>query len=181
MDEITALLRRDPERALSKMLTAYTGLVYRAAAAVLGDNAREEVEECVNDAFLVVYKNRATLDFSRGSVKAYLCVTVRNLAIDHLKKRGRAKIVPLDEYAPSPERTEATALANIEGDALVERILALGEPDSTIIVCRYYFNMRTKQIAKKVGLKENTVDQRLRRALSKLRTTIEKGGVSHAE
>ncbi len=180
MDEITVLLRRDPERALSRMLTAYTGLVYRAAAAVLGNSAREEIEECVNDAFLAVYKNRGTLDFSRGSAKAYLCVTARNLAIDRLKKRSRAKIVPLDACALPGEETENVALANIEGDALVERILSLGEPDCTILICRYYFDMRTKQIARKVGLKENTVDQRLRRALVKLRNT-EKGGLGHAE
>lgn len=180
MDEITALLRRDPERALSKMLAAYTGLVYHAAAAVLGNSAREELEECVSDAFLAVYKNRDTLDFSNGSAKAYLCATARNLAINRLHQRNRAKIVPLDAYARSSEETEATALANLEGDALVERILALGEPDSTILICRYYFDMRTKQIAKKVGLKENTVDQRLRRALKKLQTVM-KGGLNHAE
>jgi len=63
---------------------------------------------------------------------------------------------------------------------LVEQILALGEPDSTILTCRFYFGMRTKEIAALVKLKENTVDQRLRRALQKLRS-LEKGGSFYAE
>ena len=180
MDEITALLRRDPERALSKMLAAYTGLVYHAAAAVLGSSAREELEECVSDAFLAVYKNRDTLDFSKGSAKAYLCATARNLAIDRLRKKVRTTVVPLDEFSAASEQTEQLALDRIESGALVNQILSLGEPDSTILICRYYFGMPTKQIAKQVSLKENTIDQRLRRALKKLRDT-EKGAQFYAK
>ena len=179
MDAITDLLLRDPEEALRRMLGAYTGLVYRAAGAVLGRQAREEIEECVSDAFLAVYRRRNALDFSKGSVKAYLCATARNLAVDRLNQRVRATAEPLDESAPAPERTDAAALANLEKRELIRRVQALGEPDSTIIICRYYFNMRTKEIAQKVGLKENAVDQRLRRALAKLRQS-EEGGSLHA-
>jgi len=180
MDAMSDLLLRDPERALNKMLKAYTGLVYNAAAAVLGKGAREEIEECVSDAFLSVYRRREALDFREGSIKAYLCAAARNMAIDRLKKRGKAETEPLDETLPSGERTDTAALAGIEKDELVRRVRALGEPDSTIVICRFYFGMRTKEIAKKVGMKENTVDQRLRRALKKLRN-IEEGGRTDAE
>lgn len=175
MDAITDLLLHNPEQALSQMLGAYTGLVYHAASAVLGRQAREEIEECVSDTFLAVYQRRNALDFSKGSVKAYLCATARNLAIDRLNQRARSAAEPLDEFAASPEQTDAAALANLEKSELVRRVKSLGEPDSTILICRYYFNMRTKEIAKKVGLKENAVDQRLRRALIKLKQP-EKGG-----
>lgn len=180
MDDITTLLRRDPERALEKMLSAYAGLVYSAAAAILGRQAKEEVEECVSDAFLAIYHNRKSLDFSAGSVKAYLCVTARNLAIDRLKRRQRNNVVPLDDFQPALERTEASAIAHIESDALIEGVLSLGEPDSTIVIGRYYFGMRSREIAQRLGMKENTVDQRLRRALKKLRGA-QKGELYHAE
>lgn len=166
MDAITDLLLHNPEQALSQMLSAYTGLVYHAASAVLGRQSREEIEECVSDAFL---------DFSKGSVKAYLCATARNLAIDRLNRRVRSAAEPLDEFAASPEQTDSAALANLEKSELIRRVKSLGEPDSTILICRYYFNMRTKEIAQRVGLKENAVDQRLRRALIKLKQP-KKGG-----
>ena len=67
MDAVTELLRRDPERALSQILSAYSGLVYHVAAAILGRASHEEIEECVSDAFLAVYNNRDHLDFSQGS------------------------------------------------------------------------------------------------------------------
>jgi len=149
--------------------------VYHAASAVLGRQSREEIEECVSDAFLAVYQRRNALDFSKGSVKAYLCATARNLAIDRLNRRVRSAAEPLDEFAASPEQTDSAALANLEKSELIRRVKSLGEPDSTILICRYYFNMRTREIAQRVGLKENAVDQRLRRALIKLKQP-EKGG-----
>ena len=175
MDAVTDLLRRDPERALDQMLRAYTGLVYHAAAAVLGRSSHEEIEECVSDAFLVIYKSRDRLDFSQGSVKAYLCATARNLAVNRLRKQAGAKVVSLDEAIPSNEETESAAIRNLEADELINSVLALGEPDSKIILYRYYFDLPSKQIASLLGLKQNTIDQRMRRALAKL-NRLSKGG-----
>ena len=159
------------------MLSAYTGLVYHAAAAVLGRSSHEEIEECVSDAFLVIYKSRERLDFSQGSVKAYLCATARNLAINRLKRREGAQEVPLDELAQSSEETESSALQKLEAEELITAVLSLGEPDSKIILYRYYFNLPSKQIAKLLGIQPNTIDQRLHRALSKL-NRLTKGGSS---
>ena len=180
MDAVTDLLRRDPERALSQMLSAYTGLVYHAAAAVLGRTNHEEIEECVSDAFLVIYKSRERLDFSQGSVKAYLCATARNLAINRLKRREGAQEVPLDELAQSSEETESSALQKLEAEELITAVLSLGEPDSKIILYRYYFDLPSKEIAKLLGIQPNTIDQRLRRALAKL-NRLSKGGTLYDE
>ena len=180
MDDVTMLLKSEPERALDQMLRAYTGLVYHAAAAILGRNYHEEIEECVSDAFLAVYNNRDRLDFSQGSVKAYLCATARNLAIDRLKKLAKTNVVSLDPSMSADERTDALALTHMEGEDLVQHILELGEPDSSMITCRYYFGLSTKEIAKLLGIRENTVDQRMRRALKKLKRLSE-GGLTHAK
>ena len=180
MDSVSELLRHDPERALDQMLSAYSGLLYHAAAAVLGRNSREEIEECVSDAFIAVYNNRTRLDFSQGSLKAYLCATARNLAIDRLRRQSRARVVELDCNAPADEFTERTALGRIDNELLLQSVLSLGEPDSKIIICRYYFGMHTKEIAKLVKMKENAVDQRLRRALKKLKR-ISEGGLANAK
>jgi len=157
------------------MLRAYTGLVYHAAAAVLGRSSHEEIEECVSDAFLVIYKSRDRVDFSQGSVKAYLCATARNLAVNRLRKQAGAKVVSLDEAIPSNEETESAAIRNLEADELINSVLALGEPDSKIVLYRYYFDLPSKQIASLLGLKQNTIDQRMRRALAKL-NRLSKGG-----
>ena len=68
----------------------------------------------------------------------------------------------------------------MERETLIDGILALGEPDSRILLCRYYLNMRTAEIAVLLGMRENSVDQRARRALKKLAIQM-KGADSNAE
>ena len=180
MDAETDLLRRDPERALDQMLRAYSGLVYHAAAAVLGRSSHEEIEECVSDAFLIIYKSRDRLDFSQGSVKAYLCATARNLAINRLKKHASAKEISLDDQTLALQETETEAIRNLETEELIGAVLSLGEPDSKIILYRYFFDLSSKEIAQLLGIKQNTIDQRLRRALGKL-NRLTKGGILYDE
>lgn len=84
-------------------------------------------------------------------------------------------MVSLDEAIPSNEGTESAAIRNLEADELINSVLALGEPDSKIILYRYYFDLPSKQIASLLGLKQNTIDQRMRRALAKL-NRLSKGG-----
>ena len=54
----------------------------------------------------------------------------------------------------------------------METVRALGEPDSEIILRRYYFGQTSKEIGAALGMKPNTVDQRLSRALKKLREVL---------
>ena len=82
------------------------------------------------------------------------------------------------EVFPSAEEL---ALSHAERDAIIEGILALGDPDARILICRYYLCMRTSEIAQLTGLKENTVDQRARRALKKLSAQLDEGGIRNAE
>ena len=63
---------------------------------------------------------------------------------------------------------------------MINAVLALGEPDSKIILYRYYFNLPSKEIAKLLGIQPNTIDQRLRRALAKL-NRLSKGGILYDE
>ena len=177
-DDIQAMLREDSERALSKMLTAYGGLVFSVAQGILSTAPREELEECVSDAFLYIFENRQRLDFTKGSVKAYLCAAVRNRAYDRLRELQRRQRLQekVDAVLPTPvPSAEELALLRVDRERLISAILALGEPDSTILICRYYLALKSSEIAKRTGLKPNTVDQRAGRALKKLARSFRKG------
>jgi len=60
-------------------------------------------------------------------------------------------------------------------ETLINEIKALGEPDSEIIIRKYYFGQSTRLIARALKLKENTVDKKVSRGLQKLRQSL--GGV----
>ena len=59
---------------------------------------------------------------------------------------------------------------------LLQAIRSLGEPDEKILIWKFYYGYPTKMIASALGLKENTVDQKVRRGLEKLRKALEGGG-----
>ena len=180
---MTDLLQKDPDRALSEMISAYGGLVSAVIRGILPTSSQDEIEECVSDTFLYVFEHRHRLDFSKGSVKAYLCSAAKNRAYDILReaKRRQSTKDKFDSFAPSltVPSAEESVLANTDRDALIAAILSLGEPDARILICRYYFNMKSAEIAAIVGLKQNTVDQRAGRALKKLAYRFRKGE-SHA-
>ena len=55
---------------------------------------------------------------------------------------------------------------------LVEAIKSLGEPDSEIIVRKFYFGESSKQISERLAMTVSAIDTRASRALKKLRTRI---------
>ena len=65
-----------------------------------------------------------------------------------------------------------------ERKILLDAVLALGDPDAKIVILKYYFGYPTKKIAEIFGLKENTVDQKVRCSLAKVKTILE-GGAFH--
>ena len=58
---------------------------------------------------------------------------------------------------------------------MLDAVLALGDPDAKIVILKYYFGYSTKKIAEIFGLKENTVDQKVRRSLAKVKAILEGG------
>lgn len=159
------------EKLFAALIDRYAGLVYAAARGVLAAFPAEEAEDCALDVFTYLFERRDALDFTTPKIKGYLAKCAKSFAFDRVKKLRREAAIPIDSAASSPQSeksAESVALSREEQRRLVECIQALGEPDATLIMRRYYFCESTKVIAKETGLKENTIDQRVRRARIKL-------------
>ncbi len=63
-----------------------------------------------------------------------------------------------------------------EGAGLQEALDALGEPDRTIVVLRYYEEEKLEDIGRILEMKVNTVKSRLYRAMEKLKQSMEREG-----
>ena len=61
---------------------------------------------------------------------------------------------------------------------MLEKTDELGEPDSTIIIQKYFFGRSSKEIARIVGMSPAAVRVRLSRALKRLRRALEELGVT---
>ena len=182
MERWILLLRSDPDLGIRTLLEEHGGLLYYAVRGVLNGFPDDDVEGCVTDVLVYVYRNRERLRFGEEGWKSYLVKTARHVALDKLRRTERLP-EPVADPAweqTAPERSaEEEALSKVERDELIGRIRDLGEPDSTILLSKYYLGLKASEIAALVGMKENTVIQRTGRALKRLAAEM-KGGYAHA-
>ncbi len=153
----------------------YIAFVYTIVYGKLSNaGGRQDVEECVSDVFCEVYRTRSAIDPDKGSLKAYLAVLSKRTAIDRYRKlQSNAGDEIYDEFdfeqIASHMDTEKDVIDGETGDRLIRGIKALGEPDSEIMIRKYYFGQSSKTISKALGIKENTVNKKVSRALIKLK------------
>ncbi len=179
--EIYSLIMEHPEKGIEVIMNSYTAFVYTIVHGKLhGICKKQDIEECVSDVFYEIYRTRYNICLEKGSIKAYLAVIAKRKAIDVFRKhRKNTEDMSIDEgifdWITSDEDVEKLVFTNEVNDILIDVIKALGEPDSQIIIHKYYFGQSTKIISKLLGIKENTIDKKVSRALTKLRNAL--GGV----
>jgi len=173
-EEIITLFWSRDEAAISEFEKKYRALCLKLARDITGCD--EAAEECLNDLDLRLWN---TIPPSHPqSLKSYACRIVRNLALNCLERERAGKragiLVELDECAasvPEEETGEITALIN-------EFLGTLPERDAMIFVRRYFYSESVREIAARLGVKENQVSKILHRLRKVLREHLEKGGIS---
>ena len=171
------LIKRSPEAGMEQLIKKYGALVYfvirgRLSGAVFDD---ADIEDCAADTLAEFWSKRESVDLSKGSIKAYLCVIARRNAADVLKKYYRDRRIPIEDVPESELSRADTRPDAAERLALIEAVEALGKPDSELIVRKYYLGQSSKEIAAALGLSVSNVDTRTHRALEKLRKMLEEG------
>jgi len=182
-DEIIKNLIEHPEKGLEILMNTYIGLVYTIVYSKISCTCqKEDIEECTSDIFYEIYKTRSLINLEKGSIKSYLSVIAKRKAIDMFRKSKNEynKNISIDDMdydsiAAKDTNIDTVAIDNETRNILIKEIRALGEPDSEIIIRKYYFGQSTKLIAKDLKLKENTVDKKVSRGLQKLKQSL--GGV----
>lgn len=167
-----------------KLFDEYYNYVYTVVYGRIGGSvSREDVEECVSDIFAEFF---FTLDQNNkydGELKGFISTVAKRRAIDryrivspHIKR-----LMPLDDDIDRPDpdgSIELEAENNEKQRIILEKIEALGEPDASIIVQKYYFNKNSREIAESLSMKTSAVRMRCSRALKKLKVALIESGIS---
>ncbi|MCL2281561.1 MAG: sigma-70 family RNA polymerase sigma factor [Dehalococcoidia bacterium] len=156
----------------------YMAFVYTIAYGKLSSVCdKQDIEECVSDIFYEIYRTRNNIDLEKGSLKSYIAVLSKHKAIDVFRKHQKsiAHLCTNErdyDLVASDTDVEKDVIDNEASEHLIREIKALGEPDSQIMIRKYYFGQNTKTISKALGIKENTVDKKVSRALVKLEQAL---------
>ena len=136
------------------------------------------IVECVGDVFADIYIYYDSSKQLGGDVSGFVGTVARRKAADHFAKltRRTPETVSADEENTSdikaPDDTEKIVEDKEIHRALLNCIDLLGEPDSTIIIQKYFFMRSAKEISEYVSLTPEAVRARLSRALKKLRKEL---------
>lgn len=186
--EYRRLLQASPLKAQRALFDEYFCYVYAIVHGKLkGCAARENIDECVSDVFsdvFLCYDKNSGFD---GDLKGYIGTVASRKAVNlfHKLAREKTRFVPAEasELQRIPDRmdvqeaAEASELKRI----LLTKIGELGEPDSVIILRKYYAGMTSAQIAAEVSLSPEAVRMRCGRALKKLKKLLSEEGYTLKE
>lgn len=164
--ELLTLLRDDPERGLALLISQYGGYVYTVVRSKLSDASREDIEETVSDVFIKLWQWQQAHPAEPANLRALLAVIAKRHAVNRFYALNKLPVT--DNYEMLLE-TPQEGTPPDDSVILMQAVKELGEPDSEIILRRYYFGQSSKEIGTALGLAPNTVDQKLSRGLKKLR------------
>lgn len=181
--QLRCLMEKSPQTGQRALYDEYCAYVYAIAANSLRScGTAEDVEECVSDTFVAVFRALRDASGYNGDLKGIISTIARRTAIDSFRKLSvrQNRCMAIEDMLTEPESGES-----IEDDSdrtetqriLLDCVDKLGPPDSDIILQHYFYGKSSGQIASFLRMTESAVQKRLQRARKKLRTLLEKAGI----
>jgi RNA polymerase sigma-70 factor (ECF subfamily) len=167
----------DEDAELLRAMFAEHGDALYAHALRLASGDRQRAEDLVQETLLRAWRHPEALDPDRGSVRAWLFTTARNLAIDSWRRRSvRVGEVVTDEVpeAPSDDETDRT----VESWLIAEALARLSPVHRQVLVECFYQGRSVAEAAARLGVPPGTVKSRTHYALRSLRLVLEEMGVT---
>lgn len=180
-EKIIALFEMRSERALTELDTKYGKVCRNVSHNIL--HCDEDVEECVNDAYLGVWN--AIPPEHPNPLVTFVCRIVRNISLSryaHRKAQKRCSahdlcLHELDECVPAPDTVEASLDATELTRYIDEFLDTLGSTDRIAFVRRYWFFDDYPALAHRLGMTQGAVRVRLTRVRKRLKAFLEQRGV----
>ncbi|SMB94237.1 RNA polymerase sigma factor [Deinococcus hopiensis] len=149
------------EEALRELHRRHARLLYSLGHRML--RQRDDVESCVQDAFMNAWRHAARFDPSRASVKTWLVSIAHHRFLQELRDRPDPAL-EIEEWDAPTESADPT------DRALAERAVeGLNASQRKLVELAYYRGYSHSELATLTGLPVGTVKSRLRAALEQMR------------
>jgi len=172
----------EEQEAFSYIIDTYSKLLWVIVSGILGKaGTPEDIEECISDVFVQIWKNPNAFNEQKGSLKTFLAVIAKSKALDRYRKLSKSMIVELDEAIGSTDDDLLDYIVDKEMcQELFIAIQSLTEPNKEIVMRRYFFEEKPAHIAKSISLPVKEIENRLYQSKLKLRKILGgNGGLEH--
>jgi RNA polymerase sigma-70 factor (ECF subfamily) len=197
--ELIQGLRAQNPLMLQALIIQYSReLFYLIRLILAGVGTEEDAEECANDLFVVVWQEFEGYDPARASLRTWLTMRAKYLALDRRRRMQRRKLStePLVSYSeetlvphehPYPGPAEEQTLLAISSESSLDSLLEqqerhdelrraledLPELDRMLIYLRYFYFASMEELATRTGLSKDAVATRLWRVRRNLREVLQ--------
>lgn len=176
---IVALLVNNPQDGLHELIKGYRGLVGAIIGRIL--NAYPlDVEECIADTFVAVWRHSKKLDRNKGTLKGFIACTARNIAIDRYRKLSKEKAVSIKELELLSNENISDILEQKYDVKTMQALIAgMKEPDREIFIRKFFLIQSNKEIVETMGLNEKQVKNRLYQGKLRLKIALKERDIQY--
>jgi RNA polymerase sigma-70 factor, ECF subfamily len=182
LESEVAQLQRGDLNALSALLMRYQNRLYRYLLRIVHEQA--EAEDLFQQTWVRVAERISQFDVRR-KFEPWLFALARNLAIDHLRRvrpssldepvgEAESDITAEDRLASNQRQVLDGILERERAGRLVSALKTLSVSDREILSLRFEEEMKLEEIAEVLAIPLPTVKSRLRRALDRMRQTLQR-------
>jgi RNA polymerase sigma-70 factor (ECF subfamily) len=173
---LAARLGAGDDRALSEAFDRLGPAVYAGALRVLGDAAA--AQDVVQDVFVELWSHPGRYDPAAGPLRAYLVLLARHRAVDVVRSELRRVARQEHSYRLVPKLPDPTpldeAMVSEAAGAVRAAVQRLPDGQRQIVELAYFGGLTCREAAKAAGIPEGTAKSRLRLALAKLETLLDR-------
>lgn len=173
---LAARLSAGDDRALAEAFDRLGPAVYGGAYRVLGDAAA--AQDVVQDVFVELWSRPGRYDPAAGPLRAYLLLLARHRAVDVVRSELRRVARQEHSYRLVPRQPDSTpldeAMESEAAAAVRAAVQRLPDGQRRIVELAYFGGLTCREAAKAAGIPEGTAKSRLRLALAKLETMLDR-------
>jgi RNA polymerase sigma-70 factor (ECF subfamily) len=170
-EELHRLLDGDDLRGAGTWLVKrYAHEVHGLCSALIRD--RLAAEDLAQDVFSRAFAGLGSYR-REASSRTWLLAIARNRCIDHLRSQGRAPFSDVEPSDAADETPLTSELLSRRADVL-RALGALDEGERALVILRYRHGLSYDELANVFGLKAGTTRMRVSRALSRMRSALER-------
>src|SRR5215468_12027505 len=166
----------DDAELLRAMFAEHGDALYAHALRLTGGD-RQRAEDLVQETLLRAWRHPEALDPSRGSVRAWLFTTARNLAIDSWRRRSVRVGEVVTDTVPEPPGEDETD-RTVEAWLIAEALGRLSAVHRQVLVECFYRGRSVAEAAVRLGVPPGTVRSRTHWGWRALRLVLAEMGVT---
>ena len=165
---IISRTRAGQSQAMSELYDAFAELLFRYCCARLND--REAAQDCVQEAFIRVWRGIKTFDY-RGdpSFTGWLYTITNHVVVSYIRKRARSQATSFDSgfqlAAAQPFDLAGTVCDRL---ALYQALSQLTNEQQHVIMLKFFAGLSNHEIATVIHRTEGAVKALQHRAISRL-------------